>query len=150
MVHTGKSLRKRGDMQVRDEAHGVPPNQEERDFLLSLIESAEAKWAADAWLMYKESGRGMFNISDQQLNELPKTDELVRWDWRPTYSTEESMKEAGFSDVSIMELKQFMDSYDPELEMIVRHIRLGGCVSIYVLRTNPRPSEAGHFANRTN
>ena len=137
-------------MQVRDEAHGVPPNQAERASMLSLIENAEAKLAADAWSMYTAHGRGMFNISDQQLSELPKTDELVRWDWRPTYSTEESMKEAGFGDASIMELKQFMDNYDPELEMIVRHIRLGGYVSIYVLRTNPRPPVAGHFANRTN
>ena len=137
-------------MQVRDEVHAVPPNQEERASMLSLIEFAEAKWAADAWLMYTERGRGMFNISDQQLSELPETDELVRWDWRPTYSTEESMKEAGFSDASIMELKQFMDNYDPESEMIVRHIRLGVDVSIYVLRTNPRPPEAGLFLHRTN
>ena len=97
-------------MQVRDEVHGVPPNQAERASMLSLIESAEAKLAADAWLMYTERGRGMLNISDQQLIELPKTEELVRWDWRPTYSTEESMKEGGFSDASIMELKQFMDN----------------------------------------
>lgn len=138
-------------MQVIDEAHTASPIKEKREAFLSLLEGIEHHLAAQAWSMYKEYGRGLFFISDQQIKkDLPPSNELIRW-WRPgTYHTEDTLRAAGLSDAQILELKQFIDSYDPDLDVLIQHVRLDGFVSIYVLRTDPRPPDADRFLYRSN
>lgn len=136
-------------MQVKDETHSGPIKPEVRKFILSWIESVEAKLAADAWLMYKERGRGMLTIADKVLAELDFQGRAIM-DLKTPYSTEDSMREMGIGDAIMTVCKPFLDGYDPDSEIVIQHIWLDGRFSLYKLQTKTRPPEASHFANRTN